>query len=311
MAHTLILSSSYSHFRYIPPSSHTNPKFNKSLCSANYPRIRVSAAMAAVQESVIPSVIIGAGRVGQALQNMGTGKDIIVRRGEKVPENFPGPIFVCTRNDDLDAVLEITPRPRWEDLVFFQNGMLEPWLQSKGLANASQVLAYFAVAKLGEAPTDGKTETNPEGLTACSGKWASAIAARLHLAGLSCKVLDKGNFEKSMLEKLIWISAFMLVGARHQGSTVGTVEKEYRNEVVSLIKELASAAAAEKNIAFDQGLEERLCAYSRTVAHFPTALKEFKWRNGWFYLLSQKATADGRPDPCPIHTSWLKELGAI
>lgn len=310
MAHTLILPSSYPHFRYIP-SFHTNLKFNKSLCSANYPRFRVSAAMAAVEKSVIPSVIIGAGRVGQALQNMGTGKDVIVRRGEKVPENLPGPIFVCTRNDDMDAVLEITPQSRWEDLVFYQNGMLEPWLQSKGLVNASQVLVYFAVAKLGEAPIDGKTETNPEGLTAASGKWASAIATRLHLAGLSCKVLDKDNFEKSMLEKLIWISAFMLVGARHQGSTVGMVEKEYQNEVISLIRELASAAAAEKNVAFDQGLEERLCAYSRTVAHFPTALKEFKWRNGWFYSISQKAIADGRPDPCPIHTSWLKELGAI
>lgn len=34
-----------------------------------------------------------------------------------------------------------------------------------------------------------------------------------------------------MLEKLIWISTFMLVGARHPGATVGGVEKEYRSEV--------------------------------------------------------------------------------
>jgi hypothetical protein len=34
-----------------------------------------------------------------------------------------------------------------------------------------------------------------------------------------------------MLEKLIWISAFMLVGARHPGATVGAVEKEFRSEV--------------------------------------------------------------------------------
>jgi hypothetical protein len=34
-----------------------------------------------------------------------------------------------------------------------------------------------------------------------------------------------------MLEKLIWISAFMLVGARHPGATVGVVEKEFRYEV--------------------------------------------------------------------------------
>lgn len=74
------------------------------------------------------------------------------------------------------------------DLVFFQNGMLDPWLQSKGLSDANQVLAYFAISKLGEAPVDGKTDTNPEGLTAAYGKWASAVATRLHNGGLSCKV---------------------------------------------------------------------------------------------------------------------------
>jgi hypothetical protein len=76
------------------------------------------------------------------------------------------------------------------DLVFFQNGMLEPWLQSKGLSDANQVLAYFAVSKLGESPVDGKTDTNPEGLTAAFGNWASDVASRLHAASLSCKVKE-------------------------------------------------------------------------------------------------------------------------
>ncbi|XP_016688864.1 uncharacterized protein [Gossypium hirsutum] len=191
------------------------------------------------------------------------------------------------------------------------NGMLEPWLQSKGLNDAEQVLAYFAVAKLGEPPIDGKTDTNPEGLTAAYGKWASAIATRLNAGGLSCKVLDKEAFQKQMLEKLIWICAFMLVGARHPGATVGVVEKEYRSEVSSLIAELASAAAAEKGITFEEAMEDRLCAYSRAVAHFPTAVKEFKWRNGWFYSISEKAIAEGKPDPCPLHTAWLKQLNVV
>ena len=47
---------------------------------------------------------------------------------------------------------------------------------------------YFAVAKLGDAPIDGKTDTNPEGLTAAVGKHAEAFAARLAGADLSCKV---------------------------------------------------------------------------------------------------------------------------
>lgn len=74
------------------------------------------------------------------------------------------------------------------DLVFFQNGMLEPWLESKGLDEADQVLAYFAISKLGEPPVDGKTDTNPEGLTAAYGKWGFAVAERLYAGGLSCKV---------------------------------------------------------------------------------------------------------------------------
>jgi hypothetical protein len=128
--------------------------------------------------------------VGRALQDMGNGQDLVVKRGESVPLDFVGPILVCTRNDDLDAVLDSTPPSRWNDLVFFQNGMLEPWLQSKGLSDANQVLAYFAVSKLGESPVDGKTDTNPEGLTAAFGNWASVVASRLHAASLSCKVKE-------------------------------------------------------------------------------------------------------------------------
>ncbi|CAI0420977.1 unnamed protein product [Linum tenue] len=297
----------------------TSRAVSKPRCSNTRPVITAMAAtlIAVAPPKVVPAVIVGGGRVGQALQGMGTGQDYIVKRGDPVPADFEGPILVCTRNDDLEAVLEATPKSRWSDLVFFQNGMLEPWLESKGLGDsAGQVLAYFAVAKLGESPTDGKTDTNPEGLTAAYGKWAPAVAERLLAGGLSCKVLDKEAFQKQMLEKLIWISAFMLVGARHPGATVGYVEKDFRLEVSSLIKELASAAAAEKNIVFDENIEERLCAYARAVAHFPTAVKEqtnvqFKWRNGWFYSISEKAIAGGKPDPCPLHTAWLKEIKVI
>ncbi|KAL9313902.1 hypothetical protein ACSQ67_019354 [Phaseolus vulgaris] len=277
-------------------------------------RFKVSAIDATVAipaTKVAPAVIVGGGRVGQALQDMGSGQDVLLRRGEAVPLNFEGPILVCTRNDDLETVLQSTPSSRWDDLVFFQNGMMEPWLQRKGLDDANQVLAYFAVSKIGEAPIDGTTDTNPEGLTAAYGKWASVIAARLNAGGLSCKVLDKKEFQKQMLEKLIWICSVMLVGARHGGVSVGVVEKEFRTELSSLIAELASAAASEKGLTFEEAVEERLCAYSRAVAHFPTAVKEFKWRNGWFYSISEKAMVQGNPDPCPLHSQWLKELRIV
>ncbi|KAI3463492.1 hypothetical protein Pfo_020155 [Paulownia fortunei] len=306
MATTLSLSSSSFLHHCRKPTSRISLNFK--------PRASLStssSSMATTAEKVAPAIIVGGGRVGKALQDMGSGDDVLVKRGESVPLDFAGPILVCTRNDDLDAVLDSTPKSRWSDLVFFQNGMLEPWFQSKGLGDADQVLAYFAVSKLGEPPVDGITDTNPEGLTAAYGKWASAVAGRLHAGGLSCKVLEKDAFQKQMLEKLIWICAFMLVGARHPGATVGVVEKEYRSEVSALIAELAAAAAADKGIVFEGAIEDRLCAYSRAVAHFPTAVKEFKWRNGWFYLLSEKAIAQGKQDPCPLHTAWLKELKIV
>ncbi|XP_058195764.1 uncharacterized protein LOC131312055 isoform X2 [Rhododendron vialii] len=306
MASTITPSTSPLCYFYTSPISRFACTF-KIRASSSSPTTMAAASAA----KVVPAVIVGGGRVGRALQEMGNGDDVLVRRGEPVPLDFAGPILICTRNDDLEAVLQSTPQSRWSDLVFFQNGMLEPWFHSKGLGDADQVLAYFAISKLGEPPIDGKTDTNPEGLTAAFGKWASAVAARLHAGGLSCKVLDKDAFQKQMLEKLIWISAFMLVGALHPGATVGVVEKEFRSEVCSLVTELAAAAAAEKGIVFENGMEDRLCAYSRTVAHFPTAVKEFKWRNGWLYSLSEKAITEGKPDPCPLHTAWLKELKVV
>jgi hypothetical protein len=74
---------------------------------------RVSPAMASAT-AVQPVVVVGGGRVGRALLAMGPpGADVLVGRGEKVPDDAPGPILVCTRNDDLNTVLENTPKSRW------------------------------------------------------------------------------------------------------------------------------------------------------------------------------------------------------
>lgn len=147
-----------------------------------------------------------------------------------------------------------------------------------------QCLVYFAVSAMGATPIDGKTELNPEGLTAATGKHASAVAQRLAAGGLSCSVLDATAYRSSMLEKLVWISAFMAVGAQHH-CTVGEVEAQHPAEVSELVGELLvggrkalglpSVSAAEHTQAVD-----RLNAYARSVAHFPTAMKEFEWRNG-------------------------------
>ena len=38
---------------------------------------------------------------------------------------------------------------------------------------------------------------------------------------------------------------------------------------------------------------------------------QFQWRNGWFYNISKEKLAAGLPDPCPLHTAWLQEVGAV
>ena len=78
-----------------------------------------------------------------------------------------------------------------------------------------------------------------------------------------------------------------------------------------LIRELSAAGERELGIRLDSGVVERLCAYSRSVADFPTAVKEFPWRNGFFHDISQQAQQEGQADPCPTHTAWLQEVGAI
>lgn len=70
----------------------------------------------AIRTKVVPAVIVGGGRVGRALQDMGNGNDLLVKRGEPVPLDFKGPVLVCTRNDDLEAVLDATPRSRWDGM---------------------------------------------------------------------------------------------------------------------------------------------------------------------------------------------------
>lgn len=52
-----------------------------------------------------------------------------------------------------------------------------------------------------------------------------------------------------MYEKLIWICAFMIVGVKHGGCTVGEVEKAHNTEVQAIITDLAQAVTKVLNTA--------------------------------------------------------------
>lgn len=248
------------------------------------------------------STIVGHGRIGNFLREMGSGKDLVIGRGERIPENAPGPVYLCTRNDDLEDIILACPEKKKQDLVFLQNGMLEPLLRRHNLSDNTKANLYFAVQSIGADPIDGITETDPGGLTAVCGKWEGAFEDRLSKAGLTCKIMKERDFRRSQLDKLIWISAFNLIGAVHGGVSMGEVSTKHVSEVTEMCIEMAQMMRFTLTVGMMPNIERRLLAYGRAVKDFPTGLKEFKWRNGFFYGYSQIAERNGFPDPTPMHT---------
>jgi len=283
-----------------------------SMAGTITPAFRLGVNGVRMMSADVPSIIFGGGRIGSLLADLGLDGDVVVKRGEPFPDSpSSGPIYVTTRNDDLAGVIEATPASRRDDLVFMQNGMLGAFLDGQGLADNTQVLLYLAVAKLGEPPIDGITEFNPDGLTAATGKWSEAFAARLAKGDLRCRALSGADYTAAMLEKHVWICAFMMTGALNGGVTVGDVESNHADQLRALVTELCAAGEEALGVKLPDGVYDRLAAYGRSVAHFPTAVKEFEWRNGWFYALTKQAVAQGAPDPMPLHTAGLKELNVI
>jgi hypothetical protein len=66
-----------------------------------------------------PSIVVGGGRIGSLLHSLGGhADDVLLRRGDPFPSSpADGPIYVTTRNDDLQGVIDATPPNRRQDLV--------------------------------------------------------------------------------------------------------------------------------------------------------------------------------------------------
>ena len=154
-----------------------------------------------IKTSITNGVIVGGERIGSFIYESNKNNDILLSsRSDPFPaENSFGPIYLCTRNDDLEAIIMKTPNNRRADLVFLQNGMLGPYLNSKGLPENTQGLIYFAVSKTGEKPIDGITDVNPEGLTCVTEKWANDFTERMKAAGLTCHALEKDPLKVKMV----------------------------------------------------------------------------------------------------------------
>jgi len=242
--------------------------------------------------------IVGSGRIGGLFAKADEECEV-VKRGDSINPDQKGPIILTTRNDALDAIIEACPENRREDLVFVQNGYLDEFLESKGLLDNTQVLLFLSVTSKGAEAVDGITSVNPEGLTAATGKHASAFAHMLELLGLKCNELSAEEYRPAMFEKLIWISTYMLVGTAKECKSVGQAGSDHKDLVEGVINELVAAVSEKEGITFADGVIERLSAYTDVVADFPCAVKEFEWRNQYFYNLGDEA--------CPIHNGLLKE----
>mmetsp|Transcript_1196 Transcript_1196/g.2712 ORF Transcript_1196/g.2712 Transcript_1196/m.2712 type:complete len:335 (+) Transcript_1196:144-1148(+) len=243
------------------------------------------------------AAIVGNGRIGGALSE--AGNCVVLERGDSIDVDGEGPILLATRNDALDEIIDNCPENRRKDLVFLQNGYLDDFLEKKGLSENSQVLLYLSVAAKGMPPTDGVTTFNPEGLTASTGEWAQAFADRLASIDLKCNVVSATDYRPAMFEKLMWISTYMLVGAANNCATVGDAGKDHSDTVESIVKELVAAVSAKEGIEFPEGTLERLKSYTDVVADFPCGVKEFEWRNQYFWNIGD--------DAVPIHNGLLKE----
>jgi len=256
-----------------------------------------SSAAAAADPSGL-CTIIGGGRIGSLLEK--GGESLLLKRGDSISaENEGTPILIATRNDSLEKIIEECPENRLKDLVFMQNGYLDGFLAEKGLADNTQALLYLSVPAMGVDAVDGITSVNPEGLTAATGVHAQALADRLAALGLKCNVVTPADYRPAMFEKLIWISTYMLVGTAKECKSVGEAGSDHTELVETVVNELVAAVSAKEGIVFPEGTMPRLAAYTDVVANFPCAVKEFEWRNEYFYKLGD--------DSCPTHNGLLRE----
>ena len=107
-----------------------------------------------------PSVIVGGGRVGEMLRGAGGGDDGVVGRGGQIPEMHEGlesfPVYVCVPTSELENVIRSCPQSKLDDLVFVQDGMIEPILKKYALCGNenTQMLPYFTLFSKGGRPQD-------------------------------------------------------------------------------------------------------------------------------------------------------------
>jgi ketopantoate reductase len=252
-------------------------------------------------------VVFGAsGRIGSLLCSMtrGTARPVAVTRisddfGVDRPlDNDAAPIVVCTRNDDLDAVLERVHPSRHRHLVFVQNGTIRHWLAERGLADNGRGVLWVAVTHRGAEPVPG-------GPSVFTGPWASLIAEMMHGHGVDAQAVDAVAFAREEAVKLTWICATGVIGSA-TGHGVEGIDAHHAADLEALVRELHPVMQHSPglDLSADQ-LVARIQSYSARIPHFPARMKEWAWRNG-----AVVHTARSAGIPTPLHDAWIQRAKA-
>jgi ketopantoate reductase len=232
--------------------------------------------------------VIGAGRIGHFFAQVFNASLVTRNTGTIANE---GPIIVCVRNAHLEAVVKAIPKPRREDLVFIQNGMIDPLLDKQGIGHSTRGILYFAIESKGATPVDG-------GGTVFTGIHALRMVAGLKPAGIHASQVSQLDFQREMSIKLLWNSIFGLLGEVYQ-SDVGQLLRHHASEIVILTNELSEILASELHIDLPPNLIDILTTYAEKVSFYKTRASEWEYRNGWF--LSVKQTS--------LHQALSRQIG--
>jgi ketopantoate reductase len=219
--------------------------------------------------------------------------------GVDTPRGETGaPIVVCTRNDDLDAVLAGVHPSRHADLVFVQNGTIRHWLAERGLSKNGRGVLWVAVTHRGAEPVPG-------GPSVFAGPWADRLAQMLDAHGVDARAVDPVEFAREEAVKLVWICATGVLGSA-TGHGVGGIDMHHAADLEALVRELHPVLKLSPGLDIDaDALVARVVAYSKRIPHFPARMKEWAWRNG-----ALVDTARGAGISIGLHDAWLSRVRA-
>lgn len=230
---------------------------------------------------------IGKGRIGTALSLADSnlklvGRDFDLKSLTGLTEDDL--IFICTRNDSLQSIVDEIPSASHKNIVLVQNGMLSPFIDALKNPIAGRAILYFAVSKKGE-------RAKPGGDTLVCGDKANSIAKFFESVDIPVKIVSQSELAKVEMEKLLWNSVMGLMGEVHSESVAQTLERW--SEVEEVISELLPVIEKDAGIVFDKNrLFNSLRDYSKEVAHFEARIKEWEWRNQWFFDAIKRQNMD-------------------